>query len=180
VPESVAEAPSVVRRLHATVTGTVSTLFREIAKFGIVGLFAFIVDIGLFNFLRFGGGSEWFYDRPLTAKVVSVVAATTVAYFGNRFWTFRHRGRTHMGREYIMFFLLNGVALMIALACLWFSHYALGLTSALADNVSANVIGLGLGTIFRFWSYRRWVFPALPDQNSPEHELAERDASTPI
>jgi putative flippase GtrA len=47
----------------------------------------------------------------------------------------------------------------IALVCLWFSHYILGFTSPLADNISANVIGLGLGTIFRFWSYRRWVFP---------------------
>ncbi|MEV4897938.1 GtrA family protein, partial [Nonomuraea sp. NPDC055795] len=22
----------------------------------------------------------------------------------------------------------------------------------------ANVIGVGLGTLFRFWSYKRWVF----------------------
>ena len=69
--------------------------------------------------------------------------------------------------------------LLIALACLWFSHYALGLDNAVADNISANVIGLGLGTLFRFWSYRRWVFPALPDDASAE-ELAERDAVTPI
>ena len=34
-----------------------------------------------------------------------------------------------------------------------------GLKGPIADNVSANVIGLGLGTLFRFWSYRRWVFP---------------------
>lgn len=178
--EPVPAEMSLTQRVHTLVTSTVSSLYREIAKFGIVGMIAFVVDIGLFNLLRFGGGDGWFYDRPLTAKVISVVAATTVAYFGNRFWTFRHRGRTHMGREYLMFFLLNGVALMIALACLWFSHYALGLTSALADNISANVIGLGLGTMFRFWSYRRWVFPAIPDTHSPEHELAERDASAPI
>ena len=65
----------------------------------------------------------------------------------------------------------------IALGCLWFSHYALGLTSALVDNISANVIGLGLGTLFRFWSYRKWVFPAIPDA---DRELAESDAITPI
>jgi hypothetical protein len=63
--------------------------------------------------------------------------------------------------------------------CLWISHYLLGLDSALADNISANVIGLGLGTLFRFWSYRRWVFPELPD-DAAGRELAERDASTPI
>ena len=91
--------------------------------------------------------------------------ATTFAYFGNRFWTFRHRGRTNMGREYVLFFLLNGVAMLIALGCLWISHYLLGLDSALADNISANVVGLILGTLFRFWSYRKWVFPAVPERS---------------
>jgi putative flippase GtrA len=59
--------------------------------------------------------------------------------------------------------VLNGVGLLISLACLAISHYALGFTSTLADNIAANVIGLGLGTAFRFWSYRRWVFPAIKD-----------------
>jgi putative flippase GtrA len=153
-------------------------LLREIAKFGIVGLIALVVDVGLFNILLFAGGAGPLNDKPLTAKVISVVVATTVAYVGNRFWTFRHRGRTHtVAREYVLFVVLNGVAMGIALGCLWFSHYALGLTSPLADNISANVIGLGLGTLFRFWSYRKWVFPVIPDA---DRELAERDAITPI
>jgi putative flippase GtrA len=153
------------------------SLIHEIAKFGVIGMISFVIDVGLFNLLLFGGGP--FTDKPLTAKIVSVAVATTFAYFGNRFWTFRHRGRTNMGREYVLFFLLNGVAMLIAVGCLAFSHYVLGLTSALADNISANVVGLALGTLFRFWSYRKWVFPALPD-NPAERELAERDAVTPI
>lgn len=161
------------------VRDSLSSLVREIAKFGVVGMVALVVDIGLFNILRFAGGEGPLYDKPLTAKAISVIAATTVAYFGNRYWTFRHRGRTHMGREYLLFFVLNGIGMMIALTCLWFSHYALGLTSALADNISANVVGLALGTMFRFWSYRRWVFPEVPD-NAADQELAERDAVTPI
>jgi putative flippase GtrA len=60
--------------------------------------------------------------------------------------------------------VLNGVGLLISVGCLWFSHYALGLTSPLADNISANVVGLALGTMFRFWSYRRWVFPEDPEE----------------
>ena len=102
------------------------------------------------------------YDKPLTAKVISVAVATTFSYFGNRYWTFRHRGRTSFAREYLLFFVLNGVGLAIAVSCLWLTHYGLHLTSPLADNISANVIGLGLGTLFRFWSYRRWVFPDDP------------------
>ena len=167
---------SLVERLRETL----SSLVREIAKFGVVGMLAFVIDVGLFNLLMFAGGSGPLNDKPLTAKVISVVAATTFAYFGNRFWTFRHRARTNMGREYVLFFVLNGIAMLIALACLWFSHYALGLDSALADNISANVIGLVLGTLFRFWSYRKWVFPAIPAGDAADLELAERDAATPI
>jgi putative flippase GtrA len=145
--------------LARSVWAQADRLLHEIAKFGVVGIGAFIIDIGLFNLLRFAGGEGPMYDRPLTAKIVSVVVATTFAYFGNRYWTFRHRGRTSFGREYVLFFVLNGVGLAISVGCLWFSHYALGLTSALADNISANVVGIALGTMFRFWSYRRWVFP---------------------
>jgi len=176
MPES---GPVPAGRLHvlwARIYGPFEALAREVAKFGIVGAISFVIDVGLFNLLLYAGPLE---GKPLTAKVASVVVATTFAYFGNRFWTFRHRGRTNMGREYLLFFLLNGVAMLIAVGCLWVSHYLLGLDSALADNISANVIGLALGTLFRFWSYRRWVFPAISEE-SAEFELAERDASSPI
>ena len=160
----------------------IAGIWRELAKFGIVGLSALVIDIGLFNFLRFAGGEGPMFDRPISSKIISVAVATTFAYFGNRYWTFRQRGRTNMGREYLMFFGLNAVAMLIAIGCLWFSHYFMGWDSALADNISANVVGLGLGTMFRFWSYRKFVFPAIPDDagHQGERELAEKDAITPV
>ncbi|MEI7778660.1 MAG: GtrA family protein [Actinomycetes bacterium] len=149
-------APGLLRGLYARF----EHLIRELAKFGIVGLAALVVDVGLFNYLRYAGALHHglLFDKPLSAKAISVAAATTCAYFGNRYWTFRHRQRTGFAREYVMFFVLNGVAMAMALACLWISHYLLKLTSPLADNLSANVVGLGVGTLFRFWSYRKWVF----------------------
>ena len=53
---------------------------------------------------------------------------------------------------------MNGAAMGIALLCLGVSHYVLGFTSPLADNIAANVVGLVLGTAFRFYAYRTWVF----------------------
>ncbi|MCH9815486.1 MAG: GtrA family protein [Actinomycetia bacterium] len=140
------------------------TLVHEIAKFGVVGVVALVVDVGLFNLLLYVEASP-LYDKPLSAKAVGVIAATTVAYFGNRFWTFRSRGSLPVGRGYLLFFALNAVAMLIAMSCLAISHYVLGLTGPLADNISANVVGLVLGTLFRFWSYRRWVFPQLPQES---------------
>ena len=49
-------------------------------------------------------------------------------------------------------------AMGIAVGCLAVSHYVLGFTSALADNISANGVGLVLGTAFRYVCYRYLVF----------------------
>jgi len=82
-----------------------------------------------------------------------------VTYLGSRYWTFRHRERGGMGRETVLFFVLNGIGLGIQLACLGVAKYGLGL----ADQFSLNValfLGICLGTLFRFWSYRKWVWIA--------------------
>jgi putative flippase GtrA len=130
-------------------------IVRELMKFGVVGSVAFLVDLSVFNLVLHQT------EEPLTSKTISTVVATTVAYAGNRTWTFRRRSRSGVRREYVLFFLLNGVGLLIALTCVATSHYLLDFTSRLSDNIAANVVGLGLGTTFRFWSYRRFVFPAL-------------------
>lgn len=130
---------------------------RELLKFGIVGAVALVVDVGLFNLLRYGGPGL-LEDKPLTAKAVSVSVATVVAWVGNRYWTFRRRRRASARRELALFVVMNGAGMAIALACLGVSHYVLGFTGPVADNVSANVVGLVLGTVFRFVAYRQWVF----------------------
>ncbi|AEG45138.1 GtrA family protein [Isoptericola variabilis] len=129
----------------------------EIARFGSVGLLAYVVDIGVFNLLRFGPG-ELLGEKPLTAKVVSVAVATLVAWVGNRYWTFARQRTRRRGRELTLFVLVNLGGMAIAVGCLAVSHYVLGLTSPLADNVSANGVGLVLGTVFRYVMYRRFVF----------------------
>jgi putative flippase GtrA len=136
-------------------------LIHEIAKFGVVGIVAYVITVGVFNTLRFAGpdGEGVLFDRALTAQAIAVIVATTFAYFANRHWTWKDRERTGLAREYTLFFLINGVTLIVTLVLLWFSHYVLGLKSALADNISANVVGLIIGTAMRFYAYRRWVFP---------------------
>lgn len=154
-------------------------LLHEIAKFGMVGAVAFVVDTGLFNL---------FYPvGTLTAKVLSTLIATTVAFAGNRFWTFRHRRNTGLAKEYFLFFVFNGLGLLIQMLFLGFSHYWLGdmwpdvFRTRLADNLSGNIVGTGVAMLFRFWSYRRWVFlpsdappvdphSGLPTRDSHDHE----------
>ncbi len=132
------------------------SLTVEVAKFGVVGAVNVVVDVGIFNLLLF----HVLPDKPLTDKGISTSVAIVSSYFMNRHWTWRDRERHGLARELPLFFLLSAIGLLLAEACLAFSHYVLGLDSKLADNISANVFGLLLGLAFRFWAYRRWVFPA--------------------
>ncbi|WP_407341720.1 GtrA family protein [Pengzhenrongella phosphoraccumulans] len=135
----------------------------ELARFWSVGATAYVIDFTAFNLLRYGPG-ELLGDRPLTAKVASVAISTIAAWLGSRYWTFADRRTAGRGRELATFALVNAGGLGVAVGCLAFSHYLLGLTSPLADNISANVIGLVLGTIFRYTFYRRVVFTGTPDE----------------
>ncbi|WP_147251452.1 GtrA family protein [Blastococcus sp. TBT05-19] len=137
-------------------------LGREASGFMAAGTFGVAVDVGLYNALVHLGEHGLLDDQPLLAKTISLVAGTSVAYVGNRFWTYRDRPRGSVAREYSLYMALSTVALVISLACLAFSRYVLDLRSPFADNVSANVIGLALGSLFRFLTYRRYVFPEQP------------------
>jgi putative flippase GtrA len=132
-------------------------LVHELTKFGIVGAFNTALDFGVANFLHVG-----LHTNQYLAKTVSVTIAATSSYFMNRYWTFRHRARTGIGREYALFFVLNGVGLVIALACIWLVTGPLGRSGVLWFNV-AQVLGLLLGMLFRFTTYKRWVFLAPPE-----------------
>ena len=125
---------------------------REAAKFGLVGAFNALLDFAVLNLLVFGFGVA-----TLRSKVASTAVATLSAYLLNRHWTFRHRDRQGVARESTLFFALNGVGLGISLTILAVVRYGLGWDSPLAIN-AANVLALGAGTVFRFWSYRKFVW----------------------
>ncbi|WP_438862121.1 GtrA family protein [Paractinoplanes aksuensis] len=170
VPESSSTQPTGLRhRLRA--------LIRELGKFGTVGGVAFAIDVAIFNVLLQAG------FETLIAKTISTVIATTFAFAGNRFWTWRHRAHTNMARQYTVFFVLNAIGLGIGLACLAISHYGLGQLSPvfqtqLADNISGQLVGTAAGSLFRFWSYRRFVFPATTPPGTPPRQ--EHSAAGPV
>ncbi|AKT52400.1 GtrA family protein [Arsenicicoccus sp. oral taxon 190] len=145
--------------LSARAQHLVDALWREVARFGVVGLAAFVVDVGISNWL-WGTASHPgpMHDSATKAKCLSVAVATVVAYLGNRCWTYRHRQRPAVAHEFALFVLFNVVGMAIAAACLVVNDYVLELRNALARNIAGNGVGLVLGTAFRFWAYRTFVF----------------------
>ena len=75
-----------------------------------------------------------------------------------RHWAFGHREIRHPVRSLVRFVALGALTMAIPVVCLAMSRYLLGRSDPWSDNISANVIGLGLGTAARFWVFRRYVF----------------------
>lgn len=135
------------------------TLLPQLARFGAVGLVGLVVDVALFNLLRVTVlAPEIIAEGPIIAKVISTSVAIAINWLGSRYWTFRLEKRRPAAREALEFAVVSIGGLIIAVACLVVSRYVLGFTSLLADNIASNVIGLALGSAFRFALYRSWVF----------------------
>lgn len=144
-------------RLDRLVPQRWQSLVREALKFGTVGGVNAVINFTVFNVLIL----TIFANGQLKANVLATVVATTASYLMNRHWTYRDRPKSTMHREYALFFIFNGVGLLIELSVLGAAKYGFGLTSLLALN-AAKVFAVGLGTVFRFWAYRTFVFRLLP------------------
>jgi putative flippase GtrA len=146
-----------VRHLYATF----GHLIHEIAKFGVIGAVAFVFTIVLSNTFHFGANLG-----PLTSFGLATAIAAVGSYFANRHWTWRHKDNTGVRRELPLFLLLSAAGLLISEIPVGVSEYLLDQHSALAYNISSTLIGTGFGTVWRFWSFRRWVFlDAEPDRS---------------
>ena len=132
----------------------IAELIPELAKFGIVGLIGSVIDLGGAAYLHGAVGIG-----PMVSKGLSITAATVVTYLGSRFWTFRHRVNQALLREGTLFVVLNIVGLAIAECVIAIVTYGLDMKGVLAYN-AASVVGTGFGTIFRYFSYKKWVFLA--------------------
>ncbi len=127
-------------------------LVHEVAKFGVVGAVGFVVQLGVQNALYSGHG-----PGALTALVIGYAVATVVTFVGNRYWAFKHRKGKGLKHESALFIVLNVVGIFIQIGIVDFVVHGLGMSDRLSYNV-ATIIGIGIGTLFRLFTYRRFVF----------------------
>lgn len=125
---------------------------RQLLSFLLTGGFAYLVDVGVFNLLLAAGMD------PVAAKCCSVAAAVVVSYAGNRYLAFATERSGRVVREAVLFVIVNVLTGATGVLCLYISHHLLGLTSPTADNISANIVGVLLGTVVRYVCYRTVVF----------------------
>ncbi|MGW2254868.1 GtrA family protein [Kitasatospora sp. NPDC001660] len=133
-------------------------------KFGIVGLSGVVV-----NFLVFWVCINGLHLASLRSNIAATLVAIATNYLGYRYWLYRDRDAASRKREITLFLLFSGIGMLIETGVLGFSVYVLGLDSHL-EQVAAKLVGLALGTVFRFVSYRTWVFKALPEESADRAE----------
>src|ERR687889_1484008 len=88
------------------------------------------------------------------ATVLATVITTTLAYFANRYWTYRHHTKTALRREYTLFFGFNLVGMFIQSGAVAIAKYGVGLNEV--DHrmlfMFVTLFAAGTATIFRFWA----------------------------
>src|SRR3954452_73517 len=136
-------------------------VFTEAYRFLAVGGLATIVAVVIFNFLVHGFHTGW--DAPLAGQpyfafVIANLIGMAVSYRGSRTWVFKDRPPRTADGGRLMFVVINLATMLIPIACLWVSRNLLGLDDPYSDNVAANVIGLFLGMVARFYLFRTLVF----------------------
>ena len=125
----------------------------EFVKFAVVGITGVFITNAVYDLLF-----SHLSVGPVTSTTIATVVAAITSYLGNRYWSFRARQRTGVVREIIVFAVLNGIGLMIQDAAVGFNYYLLHLGhDKLAGLVALNA-GIALATLFRFWSYRQFVW----------------------
>ena len=142
--------PGAVERLRAYVADSWRVLLKEISAFGAVGIFALAIDVGVFTWLAPHGA--------IKAKLVSTILSTTFAYIGNRYLSFSHRARTSLARETAFFFGINFITLLFSEGAIAFFVYGLDYGHGSTMVFFVNLGTIAIGTLFRFWAYKRFVF----------------------
>jgi putative flippase GtrA len=138
-------------------------LLKEVSAFGMVGAVALVIDLGVFAWLAPHGAVK--------AKIISATLSTTFAYFGNRYLSFSHRARTSIGRETAFFFGINAITLVFSALVIAVFVYPLHFAHNSGTVFAVNVATIALGTLFRFWSYKRFVFLHPDRVHKPDVDL---------
>ncbi|MHC0433122.1 GtrA family protein [Streptomyces sp. O3] len=145
---------------HLPLRERLGRLLREVVKFGAVGGLGILVNLGVFNLLR--GTTE---IPVVRASIAATVVAICFNYIGFRYFTYRDRDKSGRTREMTLFLVFSAVGLVIENGVLFAATYGFGWDSPLQSNVF-KFLGIAVATLFRFWSYRTWVFRALPSADA--------------
>lgn len=158
---------------------------KEAASFTMVNIVATAVALLVFNLLVHGAKGIFdgpLHSYPLTSYVVANSIGMVISFLGSRHMVFKDRRPIGPGGGVVVFAVINLSSFAIPMLCLWFTRNILENNSIWMDNLSGNVIGGAMATLFRFWAFRRFAFKrhhiTWKDRNEAyAHLISEGDES---
>ena len=150
---------------------------RKLVKFLLVGGTCFVLTLAVNYTLKLTVLSA----KPVTALIIATTVATVVSYVLNRQWSFRSNGAHR--REFFLFLLVSGLAILVNAVPQMVAEYVLGLRSPhvsranqeISDFLSGIIVGTLLATGFRWWAMKRWVFVHRPDLAPPSPDARAQE-----
>lgn len=110
-------------------------LIQQFLKFGVVGVFAFVIDFGVLVFL-----TECFGINPVVSATISFVISVIFNYLASMRYVFRRRDDISRTREFVIFVILSVAGLGINDLLMWAGSEALYIDYRLVKIIATAVV----------------------------------------
>ena len=110
-------------------------LIAQFAKFGVVGVIAFVIDYGLMVLL-----TELFSVNYLISATISFTVSVIFNYVASMRYVFTHKEGLSRWREFIIFVVLSVIGLLINDALMWVGVDLFGISYLLVKIFATAVV----------------------------------------
>lgn len=110
-------------------------LIVQFAKFGVVGVIAFVIDYGLMVLL-----TELFNVNYLISATISFTVSVIFNYVASMRYVFAHKEGLSRRREFIIFVVLSVIGLLINDALMWVGVDLFGISYLLVKIFATAVV----------------------------------------
>lgn len=110
-------------------------LIAQFAKFGVVGVIAFVIDYGLMVLL-----TELFNVNYLISATISFTVSVIFNYVASMRYVFTHKEELSRRREFVIFVVLSVIGLFINDALMWVGVDLFGISYLLVKIFATAVV----------------------------------------
>lgn len=122
-------------------------LIKQFAKFGVVGIIAFVIDYGLMVLL-----TELFHINYLISATISFTVSVIFNYFASMRYVFTHKEGMSRRREFIIFVVLSVIGLILNNALMYIGTGIAGISYLITKLIATAVV-----TIYNFVTRKKFL-----------------------
>lgn len=121
----------------------------QISKHILVGVFATIIDLKVFELLF------WALSFDILVKTFSFIISVCIKYIGNKFWTFKKTEEGITKFEFFKFFITNLVGLVIDVLCFIILTRFFSFEARVSVLISAIIAGIWNFCMDKFFVFKK-------------------------